>query len=214
MNKVVKTTLYPKTKRIGSSLYQVVEKLDGSNIGFFKLNGSLIVAQRNNLYAIDDIDNIEDLDKSIMYKGLLEFLSKNGVDLLNSLNESSGFFAEWIGMGQIKYGESLPRKAYIFAKANIKLNDLGEYEVYNLYWDRSLLIYPFINQEIPAYIGQPALIAEVEDVSIESLNVLYDNYVDKVDRPVEGFVIMSQNGGITKYVRNKRGKLTPHELPR
>lgn len=40
-------TLYPKTTRMGKEKSQLTEKLDGSNLGFFKLNNKVYVAQRN-----------------------------------------------------------------------------------------------------------------------------------------------------------------------
>lgn len=39
--------LYPKTTRMGKEKSQLTEKLDGSNLGFFKLNNKVYVAQRN-----------------------------------------------------------------------------------------------------------------------------------------------------------------------
>lgn len=205
----MKITLYPKTTRIDNPTYQIVEKLDGSNLGLFNLDGELLIAQRNRAYFLNEIDDVE----YSLYGGLYKFLKENGEDLLSKLHEGSGFFGEWIGMGQIKYGETLEHKIYMFAKANIKRKDKDGIEAYNLYWDRKLHKYPFVDQEIPDYIGQPALVAEKPSVDIESLDKLYDEYLDKVDRPVEGFIIMSQSGTITKYVRNKRGKIGPHKPP-
>ncbi|HJJ14176.1 MAG TPA: RNA ligase family protein [Clostridiaceae bacterium] len=47
---MIKKTLYPKTKRIQyKNRVVITEKLDGSNIGFFKVNGDLIIAQNNNV---------------------------------------------------------------------------------------------------------------------------------------------------------------------
>lgn len=205
----MKITLYPKTVRIDEPVYQVVEKLDGSNLGLFNLDGDLLIAQRNRVYFLSEIEDV----KHSLYKGLYNFLKENGEDLLSRLHEGSGFFGEWIGMGQIKYGETLEHKVYMFAKANIKSLDDGGVEAYNIYWDRALHQFPFVNQEIPEYIGQPTLVAEKPSVDIGTLDNLYDEYLAKVGRPVEGFIIMSQSGSITKYVRNKRGKIGPHKPP-
>lgn len=205
----MKITLYPKTTRIKDPTYQVVEKLDGSNLGLFNLNGRLLIAQRNRAYFLSEIDDVE----YSLYGGLYDYLVENGEDLLSRLYEGSGFFGEWIGMGQIKYKGALDKKLYMFVKANIKTLDGGGLEVYNIYWDRSLHKYPFVGQEIPECVGQPALISEEPTVDIESLDKLYDSYLEEVGRPVEGFIVMSQNGSITKYVRNKRGKIGPHEPP-
>ena len=47
---MIKRTLYPKTKRVQyKNRVVITEKLDGSNIGFFKVNGELVIAQRNNI---------------------------------------------------------------------------------------------------------------------------------------------------------------------
>lgn len=207
---MIKQTLYPKTKRIGNPSFQITEKLDGSNIGFFKLDGELLIAQRNYVFKYSEIEQY----KGRLYGGLYGFLQEYGERLLEDLfDDGSGFFAEWIGMGQIKYGDALEKRLYIFAKANIRGNYEDEtLEVYNIYWDRDLLIYPFASQEIPEYIGLPALVATVESVSIEELDVIYDEYLEVVNRKVEGFVIMGQSGEITKYVRNKGGKVEPHVI--
>lgn len=209
---MIKMTLYPKTTRIGNPTFQVVEKLDGSNIGFFMLNGDVVIAQRNYVFLLSEIEE----NKGLLYKGLYKFLQEHGESLKEDLyGEGSGFFAEWIGMGKIKYGDSLDKKLYMFAKANIK----GSYEdktleIYNLHWRRDLLMYPFKNQTIPDYIALPKLVATTSSVSIEELDKIYDIYVEEVGRKVEGFVIMSQSGQITKYVRYKNNKETEHQLPK
>lgn len=47
---MIKKTLYPKTRRVKlKSKVVITEKLDGSNIGFFKVNGELLIAQNNNV---------------------------------------------------------------------------------------------------------------------------------------------------------------------
>lgn len=63
-----KKTLYPKTKRVQFKNRAVItEKLDGSNIGFFKVNGKLLIAQRNNIFTIDELEE----NKGMLYKGLM-----------------------------------------------------------------------------------------------------------------------------------------------
>jgi len=51
---MIKKSLYPKTKRLSKNSKKIVvtEKLDGSNIGFFKLNGELVIATRNNILTV------------------------------------------------------------------------------------------------------------------------------------------------------------------
>lgn len=201
MNKF-KKTLYPKTKRVGSddSNIIVTEKLDGSNLGIFKLNNKLVIAQRNHVFIYPD----EKPD----YKGLVNWLEENSQHLLDNLHEGSGFFGEWIGMGKIKYGNTLDKKLYMFAKANID----EEYNAYNIYYDRHLFIYPFINQEIPEYLGVvPKVVELTQDPSITELDDYYLLYLAKVGRSVEGFVI-NTNNTVRKYVRFKNGKLTDHKV--
>lgn len=198
---MIKKTLYPKTKRVQfKNRVVVTEKLDGSNIGFFKVNGELIIAQRNNILLLSEIEQ----NKQMLYKGLQGWLQENGQDLQNRLIEGSGFFGEWIGMGKIKYPD-LDKRVYMFAKANYEKG-----EIKNLYYEHELFQYPFENQEIPNYIG----IVPVVEVSetypdINALNYNYESYKNKVQRNVEGFII-AQNNNVNKYVRMKNGKLQDH----
>lgn len=206
----MKVQLYPKTVRTGKPIYTIVEKLDGSNLGFFNLNGELLIAQRNNVY---NFSSLNEVDSNLLYVGLREFLNDHGEDLLSKLHKGSGIFGEWLGMGHIKYDDIESRFA-MFAKANIKGIYNDELTISNLMWNRDLFIYPFVNQEIPDYISLPKLVGEVISADIETLDSMYNDYVLQVDRNVEGFVIMSPTGTITKYVRYKNGKLTSHKLPK
>jgi len=203
---MIKKTLYPKTKRINnnSNVIQITEKLDGSNIGFFKLNDDLIIAQRNWVFTLHEIQHDEKAVKRL-YKGLHQWLKENAHDLLENLYEGSGFFAEWVGMGKIKY--DFDTRVFIFAKANID----ADLNVNNILYDLELLKYPFVNAEVPEYVR---FVPQVEILfnypTIEDLDVLYNNYNRIVNRNVEGFVV-HQNGRIKKYVRMKNGKLEEHK---
>ena len=198
---MIKRTLYPKTKRVQyKNRVVITEKLDGSNIGFFKVNGELVIAQRNNILLMSELEE----NKQMLYKGLKGWLDENGEDLKNRLMEGSGLFGEWIGMGKIKYPD-LDKKVYMFAKANY---DKGE--IKNLYYEHGLFKYPFENQEFPEYIGIGPIVQEREDFpDVETLNYLYDIYCKKTQRNVEGF-ILAQNNNVNKYVRMKNGKLEAH----
>lgn len=88
---VNKITLYPKTTRMGKEKSQLTEKLDGSNLGFFKLNNEVYVAQRNWVFTLE-----EALQSDKLYKGLLGFINEN-VDNLNKIVEGAVIFGEWIG---------------------------------------------------------------------------------------------------------------------
>lgn len=198
---MIKKTLYPKTKRVQfKNRVVITEKLDGSNIGFFKANGKLLIAQRNNIFEIDELEE----NKGMLYKGLLGWINEYGKDLEERLIEGSGFFGEWIGMGKIKYTD-LDKKVYMFAKANI---DKGE--IKNLYYEHELFIYPFENQELPEYIGIVPVVEERENYpNVETLDYNYEMYKLKVNRNVEGFII-AQNNNVNKYVRMKNGQLQAH----
>ena len=198
---MIKRTLYPKTKRVQyKNRVEITEKLDGSNIGFFKVNGELVIAQRNNILLMSELEE----NKQMLYKGLKGWLDENGEDLKNRLMEGSGLFGEWIGMGKIKYPD-LDKKVYMFAKANY---DKGE--IKNLCYQHGLFKYHFENQEFPEYIGIVPIVQEREDLpNVETLNYLYDIYCKKTQRNVEGF-ILAQNNNVNKYVRMKNGKLEAH----
>jgi len=64
---------------------------------------------------------------------------EENTESLNKLNEGSCVFGEWIGTGQIGYGENLDKRFYIFAKANVK----DDFEVSKINYDYNLFKYPF-----------------------------------------------------------------------
>lgn len=198
---MIKKTLYPKTKRVQlKSRAVITEKRDGSNIGFFKVDGKLLIAQRNNVFTMEEAKERKD----ILYKGLLVWLEEYGNDLTERLMEGSGLFGEWIGMGKLKYPD-LDKKVYMFAKANYQNG-----EIKNLYYEHELFQFPFVNQEFPKYIGIVPVVEEIENhVTIEDLDNLYIKYSQDVNRKVEGFII-AQNNNVNKYVRMKNGNLQPH----
>lgn len=206
---ILKQTLYPKTTRFGNSKKIVItEKLDGSNLGLFRLNDSLIVAQRNNVFHYNPETKETNLNKNNSYKGLIGWLDENGRALYENLHNFSGVFGEWIGMGKIKYGDSLDKKFYIFAKANIN----EDFTIKNLYYDLELFVYPFLNMEIYSSMGVVPRVCVCEEISLEKLNQLYLEYTKEVGRDVEGFVV-NENNQIRKYVRMKNGTLTDHKMP-
>ena len=201
---MIKKEIYPKTKRLscqGDKVY-VTEKLDGSNLVFFKKNDTLYFAQRNTIYSFDEIE--ENKDK--LYKGLYQWLSDNK-QVFDDLHNNSAICGEWLGMGCLKYSvDEFDKRYYMFAKANID----DDFNLYNLMYTHDLFIYPFQSQVIPKCIG---VVPEVIELNVlptkEHLDSIYDKYTNKVKRNVEGFVINYKNI-ITKYVRMKNGKLTEH----
>ena len=202
---MIKKKLYPKTQRLtNKTKYFVTEKLDGSNLSFFKLNDTLYIAQRNMIYTIDEIEEL----KQKMYLGLYEWLQKHANDLKNTLNDGSVIIGEWIGMGKIKYGDTLgSNKFFMFAKANVN----EKLEIYNLRYDHDLFFYPFTDQIIPDFISLVPIVAEgVTDFTLADMDYLYDHVTRNLNRKVEGF-ILSNGTTVRKYVRYKNGELTDHK---
>src|SRR5574344_324174 len=92
---MIKKSIYPKTERIserGDRIY-LTEKMDGSNLVFFKKDGELWFAQRKTIISLSEIDEYRD----IMYKGLYQFLKDNGNQLKENLHDDSALCGEWMG---------------------------------------------------------------------------------------------------------------------
>lgn len=194
---MINKQLYPKTSRIRDSKIKISEKIDGSNLWIFRLNGELIFAQRNGIYTQSEVEAW-----ASTYKWLQAFV-KDNADKLDIL-EWSWVFWEWIGMWQINYSGRFDKKFYIFAKANID----SEYNIKNINYDNESFVYPFQSQVIPDCIWVvPSWEIEWE-VTIELLNNMYSDYSNKVWK-VEWFVI-NRNNSINKYVRFKNGKPSEH----
>ena len=202
-----KRTLYPKTKRVtkNSAKTIVTEKLDGSNLGFAKVDGELYVVTRNNIYKASDRHEKE--IKQRMYKGLWSFLEEFGEQLKQDLVDNALIFGEWIAMGRLKYPESYHLQFHMFAKANVD----DEFEnVTNMIYDSEHFKYSFVKQFVPIYLETvPKVCTFNHYPSIEELDELYDHYVYDMNRDVEGF-ILNQNNQVLKYVRNKNGKIEDH----
>ena len=202
---MIKKEIYPKTKRvscIGDKVY-ITEKIDGSNMCIFKKNDLLYIAQRKNIICENEFDD----SKSIMYKGLYQWLQEYKEYFKEHLLNNACICGEWLGMGCLKYTiDEFDKKIYMFAKANVD----DDFNLYNLVYDHNLFIYPFDNQEIPNFIGIVPEVAELNVIPTkEHLDSIYENYCSKVKRSVEGFVVNYKNI-ISKYVRMKNGKLSEH----
>lgn len=201
---MIKKEIYPKTKRVScmGDKVELTEKLDGSNLVIFKKNDELYVAQRNNIFKINELE--ENKDK--LYKGLLQWINDNRESFEDLYNDSV-VCGEWIGMGQIKYPvDEFDKRYYMFAKANID----DEFNLYNLIYDHNLFIYPFQSQEIPKCMGIVPVVTELNVIPTkEHLDSIYEKYCKLENRNVEGFVVNYKNI-ITKYVRMKNGQLREH----
>ena len=203
---MIKKEIYPKTKRISIDGFkiQLTEKLDGSNMAIFKKDDKLYIAQRKNIFAIDEIEEA----RPILYKGLYEWLKTNGEYLQEHLLNNSCVCGEWLGMGQIKYTiDEFDKRLYMFAKANID----EDFNLYNLIYEHDLFKYPFDNQELPNFIGEVPVICDIQVIPNKGmLDSIYAKYCEKVgNRNVEGIVI-NCNNQVTKYVRMKSGKLVEY----
>ena len=204
---MIKKEIYPKTERIklGGIKVEITEKIDGSNLCFFKLGGELYIAMRSNIVSLTDLESDFDQVKDIIYPDLKDWLAQHGKTLKDSLNEHSAICGEWIAMGKLKYPD-LDKKFYMFAKANV----YGDMNLVKLKYEHDLFIYPFVNQEIPTFIGVIPLVEVINFFpSVEYLNELYEKYNAAVGRPVEGFIV-NFDSRIAKYVRMKRGKVEDH----
>lgn len=201
---MIRKEIYPKTKRVsctGDKVY-VTEKLDGSNLVFFKKDDELYFAQRNNIFKFEELE--ENKDK--LYKGLYQWLLDNK-EVFEDLHNNSAICGEWLGMGCLKYTvDEFDKRWYMFAKANID----DDFNLYNLIYDHELFIYPFQSQTIPICIGIVPEVAELNVLPTKThLDSIYDKYVNKVGRNVEGFVVNYKNI-ISKYVRMKNNKMVEH----
>ena len=210
MEKIMKCSIYPKTTRFGKNEKKIVltEKIDGSNLTFFKFENELYIAQRNNIYKFKDFKENKDDFKGIIYKVLTPFLEQFGADLEEKLYDGSAICGEWMVKHQISYGERFNTRFLLFAKARVIKTDNGfllQNIVYNLD-----LIHWAVGETLPDYLGIVPLVCELDHYpSLEELDKIYLEYSKKQDSKVEGFVI-NDNNKIEKYVRFKNGVLEPH----
>ena len=202
---MIKKEIYPKTQRLKckGEQVEVTEKLDGSNLCIFKKEDIMYLAQRNNIFTFDELE--ENKDK--LYKGVYQWILDNKQVLEEQIINNSVVCGVWLGMGKIKYSvDEFDKRLYMFAKANID----DDFNLYNLIYNHDLFIYPFKDQVIPNFIGIVPVVAELNVIPTkEHLDSIYSKYCEKEKRNVEGFVV-NYNNIISKYVRMKNGKLKEH----
>ena len=207
---MLKKTLYPKTKRVSTKRrgIEITEKLDGSNLCIFRKGEQLIIAQRNNIFVWN---SIEENGSQGLYKGLYDWLQDNAKVILENLYDGSGICGEWIQMGKISYTNSdINKKFYVFAKARLVGEELKDYELQNIVYSQDLVPFAFIERNIPECIGLVPVVELAMTVPTkEYLDELYIRYCEGKDRKVEGFIV-NNNESITKYVRFKNGKESEH----
>lgn len=202
---MIKAEIYPKTPRIkvGGEIIKITEKLDGSNLVIFKFEDEIYFAQRKTILKYEELEG----NKQILYKGLLDW-ANSYVDVLKAeLYEGSCLCGEWLGMGKLKYTvDEFDKRFYMFAKARID----EDFTLSNLNYNHEQFVYPFNSQVIPDFIGIVPVVKSINYLPYKKvLDLMYDKYCKKVNRPVEGFVINFHNI-ITKYVRMKNGKLVEY----
>lgn len=199
---MIKKQVYPKTKRVQLKEHiTITEKLDGSNLCIAKFNGELLICQRRYIFFENELDEC----KKQLYKGLYQWLIEHKDYLKEHLRENAVICGEWLGMGKLKY--NFDNRFFMFAKANID----ERLELYNIYHEHELFIYPFDDCIIPDFISLVPVVVEEGDSNINYLNALYDAYKTNVCRNVEGFVLNYGQDNIKKYVRMKNGKLEEHK---
>lgn len=207
---MIQKMLYPKTIRINDEKQKVIltEKLDGSNVGFFRIEDELIISTRSQIYTLSEFSNMI-VPKDSTSKPLSVWLSIFGEKLKWSLHKNSGFFGEFLTKRKIKYPEDrFPNKVYMYAKANLD----DELNISNIFYDHSLFKFPFIEEEIPRFISTVPTVKTLDHYpKIAELDSIYEQYCKEVNRKVEGFVVEFQDN-IRKYVRYKNGKATKHTI--
>lgn len=206
-----KKTLYPKTQRFNDNLpyWQITEKLDGSNLTLFKYGGELWVGTRNYVFCWNDVESKNDVG----YDGLYGWLEQHADDIKNLLEENEAICGEWIGMGRIKYKDTLKHRFYMFGYGEVFID--VEQNVFKLIklnrnaWDLKVWVN---DANVDNYMDAVPCVTYISQAMQCDLDVLYASYRDKVQRDVEGFVITNlYTGQPFKYVRLKNGKLTQHE---
>lgn len=209
---MIKMTLYPKTSRFSENEkgYVLTEKLDGSNLGIGRIGEQIYICQRNYVFTLDEVIEGTKLE----YKGLRDWLIEHQRELKELIYDGSIMFGEWLGMGKISYLHlnKFKNRFYVFAKGRIKLNE-DRLELSNLVYDLDLLHYVFTIQEFPKFISKVPFVDKLKDISVENLDTVYNDYINKENRKVEGFVVYDiRSKVIKKYVRyDRNGKLVPHK---
>lgn len=210
---MIRQTIFPKIKRMEiKKQYQITEKLDGSNLGIAKINDILYIFQRNTVLNYYNIHE----NKSMLYKGLYDWLVQYKDELLKVIPNNTIIFGEWLGMGKLKY--DFEYSLYLFAKAKIyyKVDDFdNELEFYIEYLNFNVdkLSYAFADEIIPSFVGVVSKLEnDFQKINKETMDSLYNEYTNDQNRIIEGFVIMDleDESKVVKYVRCKNGKVQDH----
>ncbi|MGL4951274.1 MAG: RNA ligase family protein [Mycoplasma sp.] len=207
MGKTIKVSLYPKTTRFNENeTYFITEKIDGSNLIIINTIDGLYIAQRNLIWKFKDI--IEEDFNDIVFNGLYQWI-KNNENNLSQMYINTCICGEWVVKdSKIKYGEN---GFFIFAKGKY---DFERKVLINLDYTTESFSKIFKNGLLPKNIILPKIIVEKinkKNLTISKLDNVYDDYLKKVNREVEGFIIVSSKNNVEKYVRFKNGCLENHK---
>lgn len=188
----IKKQMYPKTLRAGSEKYFVTEKLDGSNIGFAKVDGKLLIFTRRQILTTDE---------HMEYPGLRGFLDTYENELLDFLSEKSVIFGEWLGQGRIKYDidkSDLKNRFYMFAFANLHDDFLTGDKYRNFKY-----VHEYYGDEQPEWLNYVPFLGDAENLT--DAKKLY-NPISKLDGKSvsEGVVIVNGNTPLKMVMHKQR----------
>lgn len=220
---MLKRQIFGKTERLGSGTYEwiLTEKLDGSNLCFFKRTDALFVCTRKRIMDFDTLCvchgtmSVKDYRamKDGLYKGLYDWLCEHGMNLCTQLDDGAAICGEWLGMGKIKYPDTF-KPFNMFAKARVDSDSsLSDLQLTRFNYDPDTFHFVFADDIVPDYIGTVPVIERISEVpTVAVLDRVYNEYTCSVNRTVEGIVITQAEvpDRRCKYVRMKAGKFGPH----
>ncbi len=201
--------VYPKTKRISKTdfVWQITEKMDGSNLTFFKFDDDLYLATRNNVF---NWTGEKPTSQYIQYKGLFGWMENYSKLLYEKLNNHEALFGEWLGMGKIKYEDYFPQ-FNLFAYGYMHQNKDGKFEARYINRDLNKITDFLVEHDLNRDFITVPFVDYTDSLSPDLIDWYYNKYRDEKSREVEGFILTNLDSGeVRKYVRYKGGKMTEH----
>ena len=201
--------VYPKTKRISKTdfVWQITEKMDGSNLTFFKFDDDLYLATRNNVFnwTVE-----KPTSQDIQYKGLFGWVENYSKLLYEKLKNHEALFGEWLGMGKIKYEDYFPR-FNLFAYGYMHQNEDGKFEAGYINRDLNKIADFLVEHDLNRDFITVPFVDYTDSLSPDLIDWYYNKYRDEQSREVEGFILTNLDSGeVRKYVRYKGGKMLEH----
>ena len=201
--------VYPKTKRISKTdfVWQITEKMDGSNLTFFKFDDDLYLATRNNVFNWTDE---KPTSQDIQYKGLFVWMENYSKLLYEKLNNHEALFGEWLGMGKIKYEDYFPQ-FNLFAYGYMHQNEDGKFEEGYINRDLNKITDFLVEHDLNRDFITVPFVDYTDSLSPDLIDWYYNKYRDEKAHEVEGFILTNLDSGeVRKYVRYKDGKMSEH----